>query len=287
MQPSLWRRWLFLLLVSGSAMWAGPVFTFESYSASAGGTVITGQDGWYIPPVGGIDGNVYTYAGNALGMSANPQGGANFAGGVSPTGSPPYVRAQHGVSFGGSTLWTITADITAGSSTGFEQVGIYPGGFSLQSTSAQAFAFNSLADWEYASPGTTWSLGYQYYDAGGGGYYGPVVPGAAWQGLVQGHWYREGMTIDLLSNRVLAVWIQDLSGGPASVYNPADWYLLGGAGGVSGVDAIRLFVGNTAGNMFALDNVSIQEGIPEPATLGMLAGGLALVAALARRRRSK
>jgi hypothetical protein len=164
---------------------------------------------------------------------------------------------------------------------------MYPGGFSLQSTSAQILTFNTLAIWDSGSPGSTWSLGYHYYGAGGGAFLGPVVPGAAWQGLAQGHWYREGMTIDLASNRVLAVWIQDLSGGPASVYNPTDWYLLGGAGADSGTDAIRLFVGNAAGNMFALDNVNIQEGLPEPATLGMLAGGLALVAALARRRRSK
>ena len=46
---------------------------FEALNGSAGGTVLTGQDMYYIPGgTNSIDFNVYTYSGNALGLPVNP-----------------------------------------------------------------------------------------------------------------------------------------------------------------------------------------------------------------------
>src|SRR5687768_913836 len=68
-------------------------FENPPYNGSAGGTILTGQDGWYLPPVGGVDWNVFTYAGNTMGVVANPGGGgAQFIGGISA--GTTFARAQ-------------------------------------------------------------------------------------------------------------------------------------------------------------------------------------------------
>ena len=70
-------------------------FEAPDYNGSAAGTVLTGQQGWYLPA--GIDPHVYTYAGNSLGLTApNPTGGDQFGAGIH-TGD--YARAQHDYSF--------------------------------------------------------------------------------------------------------------------------------------------------------------------------------------------
>jgi len=81
---------------------------FESETGSAGGTIATGQNGWYLPVTGSLDGNIYTYGGNSFGMVANPSGNNQFLGGQS-TGAA-FVRAQHTVNFSSSTFYTISLD---------------------------------------------------------------------------------------------------------------------------------------------------------------------------------
>ena len=69
-------------------------FEAPLYVGSAGGTSITGQDGFYIPVADSLDGLVYTYAGNVLGIVQNPNGGSQFAGVTGVTGGPvPFARA--------------------------------------------------------------------------------------------------------------------------------------------------------------------------------------------------
>ncbi|MEO6595004.1 MAG: hypothetical protein ABIP94_09665, partial [Planctomycetota bacterium] len=54
----------------------GYTTNFESFAASAAGTPCAGQDGFYVPAVAGsLDGALYTYAGNTLGVPVNPNGG--------------------------------------------------------------------------------------------------------------------------------------------------------------------------------------------------------------------
>ena len=63
-----------LALVAGQPATAQYTSDFEGslYTGSAAGDILTGQDGFYIPVPGSYDGLVYTYAGNALGLPANP-----------------------------------------------------------------------------------------------------------------------------------------------------------------------------------------------------------------------
>ena len=63
-----------VLLIAGQSATAQEFFDFEDppYTGSAAGTIITGQDGFYIPVPDSQDGLVYTYLDNALGLPTNP-----------------------------------------------------------------------------------------------------------------------------------------------------------------------------------------------------------------------
>ena len=84
---------------------------FESESGSATGTLLTngfgggGQNGWYLPVAGSLDGSVFTYTGNTLGKVGNATGGNQFAGAAS-AGAAPY-RMQHGLALSNSGTWTL------------------------------------------------------------------------------------------------------------------------------------------------------------------------------------
>jgi hypothetical protein len=69
---------------------------FETLTASSAGTPITGQDGYYVPVAGSLDGLVATYAGNPWGVPANPNGGNNFWAGVSQA-TNIFARSQRNV----------------------------------------------------------------------------------------------------------------------------------------------------------------------------------------------
>ena len=67
----------FAVLIAASALASAQFSTgFEAptYTGSSGGTTLTGQDGWYLPAAGGVDFQVFTYAGNAPGVAANVGG---------------------------------------------------------------------------------------------------------------------------------------------------------------------------------------------------------------------
>ena len=49
---------------------------FESFTASPTGDPCSGQDGFYIPVAGSLDGFLYLYPLNPLGVPQNPNGGA-------------------------------------------------------------------------------------------------------------------------------------------------------------------------------------------------------------------
>src|SRR5688572_23211845 len=72
---------------------------FEALNASTSGTLLTGQDGYYLPAVtGSIDWNAFTYAGNTLNIPQNLLGGTQFIAGVSAGGSA-LARAQRAIAF--------------------------------------------------------------------------------------------------------------------------------------------------------------------------------------------
>ena len=113
MQP-VSRSFTRLALVLGVAASAHAQYSsgFEGLTGSAAGSLLTGQDGYYIPAgTTSVDFNVHTYAGNPLGVPANPGGGTQFIGGNGPAGGA-FARAQRDLTFGTGT-WTAGYDICA------------------------------------------------------------------------------------------------------------------------------------------------------------------------------
>src|SRR5436189_5818955 len=104
------RTFLVFVAVACSAAASGAYTTgFENppFTGSAGGDLITGVDGWYLPPAAGsLDWRTYTYAGNTLGFSTLPVvGQLQFAGGMSDDTSTGYARMQRDENFDASDTW--------------------------------------------------------------------------------------------------------------------------------------------------------------------------------------
>lgn len=228
---------------------------FESLTASAAGTLLTGQDGYYVPVAGSLDYNVYTYAGNALAISQNPVGGNQFVAGVS-TGT--FARAQRTISYGAGTgVWTAGVDICAvygGAATPTNNIG----SLSLQPSGAAKY-FIALARWPTATTATSpWNADYVYFNAASA-QVTASVPDPGFQGLSQNVWHRWETDFSFDSNRILEVRVRNLSTGATARHNPTEWYLFGGsAGGAVIPTDFRFFTGGGAGNTLAWDNVSIR-----------------------------
>ncbi len=263
-------------------------FEPNTYAGSPAGTVLTGQDGFYIPVAGSQDGLVMTYAGNALGLPLNPTGGTQFAAsiGADPAqGLPqPFSRAQRDITYGSGTgVWTASFDIAAatallGAGAPFSQ---NIGSFSTQVFPGQQ-SFIGLARWANTATGGAWNADYVWFNAAGT-QLTESVPDPAFQNLAMDHWYRWGTTFDLGTNQILSVSITDLTTNTTVVHNPVDRYLFGGAAGAPTPTGFRLFGGTNSGNgnrnALAWDNVSI---IPAPSAVALL--GLAGLFGARRRR---
>jgi len=266
-------RWLIIVGAAALCLWAAqPAVAqyendFEGLAASGGGTVLTGQDGYYIPPgTTSVDFYVYTYAGNALGLPANPVGGDNFVGGTGPGDGTTYARAQRDVQFGvGFGVWRIQYDFCA------TYLGVPPsanniGSFSIRYDDANTHEIH-LFSWVDANNPVDFNAFYMHYDAGGTQVAQPgTSPGAAWENLPLNHWFRSWTTVDLDTNLIVEVGIIDLMTMQESVYLPTNWYLVGGSGGAIGPPQnFRFFAGGSvAGNATAFDNMSITEVLPTP-----------------------
>ncbi len=122
------------LLMLCSTVYAQYASDFEALNASPAGEVLTGQDGYYIPPgTSSVDYLAYTYAGNALGIPQNPCGGEQFVAGIGPAGGV-FARAQRDINWGmGTTTWTHTYDVLVIQTEG------NPGTNNIGSYSLQAF----------------------------------------------------------------------------------------------------------------------------------------------------
>lgn len=268
------------------ATFAAPAFAdidtgFESpeYSGSAAGTSITGQQGWYTPPVAGsIDYTIMTYAGNALGLPANPSGGgAQFAAGRSLGGSA-FARAQKDHDFATSDTWCLSWDYLArfdGTPPPTHNIG----SFSFQPTGTQAvpesrtfIALNTFTD--IADP-TSWSAGYIVHDAAGIQVNQPgLFAGPEWQNLRFDTWYHQTTEISLAENRITRVTITNIATGETAAAEPAGWYLGGGAVPALPLStSVRFFAGGTtAGNIAAWDNLRLVPTCGAPPCPGDLDG---------------
>jgi hypothetical protein len=251
------------------------VTNFESppYNASATGTLLTGQQGWYVPVAGSPDYNAFTYAGNSLGLPVNSTGGAQFVGGVS--GGTVFARSQHDVDFSTSPIWTFSYDVAHGFN------GTLPsaqnlGSFSMANTATTSFRqLIALHTWVDPTTATSWNAGYNTYDAAGTAQ--PTLsPGAAWNNLLLNNWYRESFTVDFTSNLVLSVSLRDLTGGGGTnTFIPTGWYMLGGATGstLPLPTSVRFFAGGGAGDIAGWDNLSVTP-VPEPTSIALVGVGL-------------
>jgi hypothetical protein len=257
-------------------------FEPPTYAGSAAGTLLTGQNGWYVPVAGSPDYNVYTYAGNALNFPVNPTGGSQFIGGIS--GGTVFSRTQQDVNFSTANVWTFGYDVA------HHYHGTLPSAqnlasFSMANTATTTFRqLIALHTWVDVNTATAWNANFNVYDAAGLPAGGTTTsPGAAWTNLLTDHWYRERFTVDFNSNLVLSVSITDLATAVTNTATPVGWYMLGGATGntLPLPTSVRFFAGGAAGNVAGWDNLSIVSGVPEPSSFVL--AGVAIAGALGRR----
>lgn len=260
-------------------------FEPPTYSGSPAGVPLTvginnpagGQDNWYLPA--GIACNVHTYIGNAPGFVQNPTGGDQFIVGVSAGGSD-LARAQRNFPFTSGT-WTIAWDM-APLYLGTGATAINLSSLSLQHDTIPAgqfrqfIALNNFID--NANPAAGWKAEFNVFNAAGAAT-NNLSPGPFWANLQVNRWYRQSVTFDLTSNRILSITLTDLHSGATDTATPADWYMTGGAASTLALpNAYRFFTGGGAGNAMGWDNVAV---IPAPGTLALLA----LIGPAWRRRR--
>jgi hypothetical protein len=264
-----------LFIATGAS--ASYISDFESLSGSAAGTVLTGQDGWYNPVSGSADYRVYTYAGNAIGMPANPTGGAQFIGG-SATSTTVFARGQHDEAFPNpvSGLYTFELDF-CGKFTGTPPAVNNLGSFSIQpssGTAANGQAIAPLFSWMPGFEGTFYRASYLAYDAAGAAMVAPGgLPGAAWDNLSLDHWYRATTIVDFNINRIIEVRIKDLTTNTTTSFIPPDWYMHGGSAGPGQQPTgFRCFTGGGLGNHMGFDNLNVQPGAATPVLAGTWGG---------------
>jgi len=238
----------------------------DGINASPSGTILTGQDGFYVPA--GIDYWAMTYAGNTFGISQNPQGGAQFAAGQGQ-GSPDFSRGQRDMTWpAGSAV--VTYDATC------VYTGAPPASNNLGSFSPQPYpggaTYIHLFSWVDVNNPVAWKAFYLAYDVNGLAHAQPgMSPGAAWDNLPLNNWYEFTTHIDFVANRITRVTIKDLTTNQTSSFDPPDWYLEGGSGGgFPHPTGFRMFSGGgTAGNVVSFDNVDIAAGGPPPFTIAL------------------
>lgn len=248
---------------------------FESFTASPGGTPCAGQDGFYVPAVAGsIDANVYTYAGNTLGVPVNPNGGANFQAGRAITGGP--ARAQRAITVTGACRMYIEFDVCCNYLGSAATPPNNIGSFSFQPSTTAVYV-NLLARWPTGAttPPATWNADY----VNGAGTQ-VLVPDPAFQNLPVNVWHTWGVTIDLGTGQHIDFRITNGSTNVTTVYTvpPGTDPLPGAALAVLPTD-FRLFTGG-ADDVFAVDNLKITFGATYH-TFGTGCAGTAGVPALA------
>jgi hypothetical protein len=256
------RRWAGIWVVLGT--WSSGAAALEHFATgfepplftgAAGGVALNGQQSFYLPAAGGGTHNVFTYAGNTLGIASNPTGGSHFAAGRNPGGV--NARSQRDVAIGAG-LWTVATDLAV--RPGSLPTVQFAASLTVRDNPGDGFILALLAAWTNVATATSWEVQMQWSNAAGD-FLSETLPGG-FQNLAVNHWYRLRATFDFSTNRVLSVALTDLMTGVTVVAQLTDRYLFGGAAAAHQPFAFRLFTGGDAGvgNIAAFDNVSIGSG---------------------------
>ncbi len=259
------RLTLITAAIAGSALaLAGSAFgqydtgfeTSDGINASPGGTVLTGQDSFYLPS--GVDYWAMTYAGNTFGVATNPTGGAQFAAGQG-LGSPNFSRGQRDIAWPApqATMEYDVACLYVGDP-GLAANNL--GSFSLQPYPGSASAIHLFSYPNPADP-TIWQAGYLAYNADGTSMAAPgTIPGPAWATLSMNHWYRFQTKVDFTTNQMTEASITDLTTMVTTTAALSGVYLEGGsAGGRPAPTGFRMFSGGSnVGNVVCFDNLEIK-----------------------------
>lgn len=234
---------------------------FEGVTGSPAGTVLTGQDGYYLPAgTVNVDFLAFSYAGNSLGVTPNPTGGNQFVSVTGP-GAGVFGRAQRDFTYSPGKS-TIGFDIHA------SFIGALPASQNLGSVSMQPFpgsqSFISLATWMDINTAAAWGMNYVYFDAAGAQIQEAVLA-PDFQNLSVSNWYRWETDIDLVTNRILCARITNLTTGATATQPLTGRYMLGGAAGSATPTGYRIFSGGSlTGNTLAFDNVAIGPRYAAP-----------------------
>ncbi|MBI5864292.1 MAG: hypothetical protein HZB38_07275 [Planctomycetes bacterium] len=256
-----------LLLAAAAPALAQYQQSFESpaFFGSAAGTQLAGQDGFYIPDGGLVDGACFAYDGNALGVSPNLDGQQQFI--ACTRASADFARTQRNIDFSSSGCWFIDFDLNV-SYNGVLPTANYAGSFSLQPY-PQPGSISVVFWWDNVNLADTFTIRVLGYDAGGGTPYlaGLPVPEAGFRHLIANRWYRLSLRLDFDAVHALTgLSLHDIEAATSAGYVPGDltgFYLGGGADSQARPTAIRVFAGggsagdHYAGNVVAIDNVRI------------------------------
>lgn len=277
----------FVLAAVGAAAAANAQYStgFEppTYTGSAAGTLLAGQDGWYLPAIAGTqDPTVHTYANNQWGFVTNPTGGTQFA--VTRFGNANPARGQHPFNFSSADVFTIGYDFCADRFGGSLPASNNIGSFSLQDSTVSQY-FQTLMVWSDLNTGNAFNHQYGVFAAGGGAISFVNPPDPAFTNLNLNTWYRSTTTFSFATHQILSISIDNLHDAAAPVVldvSGLGWYLAGGANSTLPRPTDFRIFGSGAGqntNQVGWDNISV---VPAPATLALLGLG-GLVAARRRR----
>jgi hypothetical protein len=262
---------ILMALPMPAAAWAQFTTTFEppTYAGSTSGVPLAGQDGFYVPS--GVDGLVFTYAGNTLGVVDNPGDSTDqFIACIRRTGD--FSRVEHAVPLE-MGCYTVEADINL-TYQGTLPTQNYAGSISLQPFPGPG-SIIVLFNWDNVQSPTNFTVRVLGYAADGTVPYlaGLPVPNLGFQHLHANRWYRLRFRVEFGVNRITTIAIKDLhlAGDFASYFPTApnlDGWYCGGGSTYSGVPgAIRVFGGggfatdNFGGNTLALDSTSMFSSV--------------------------
>ena len=264
LSPSALCSFAVLAALTPLAAQVGYSTDFETFLASSSGMPCAGQDGFYVPPIAGtVDGAIYDYPTNTIGVPINPNGGLNFYAGVVFTSS---CRAQRNVTPPLNARCVVQFDVlcnyvgtAASPPNNIGGVSFQPSAVIAPQFPVAAVYMNLLARWPVGAmtPPTTWDADTAF---------GPTpasvittLPDPAFQGLAVNVWHTWGVTLDLRTQEYVSWRITNGMTGITTIYTPPAPVPLPNQGSLQMPTDFRFFPGSL-GNLFAVDNFTVTYG---------------------------